>query len=395
MASPGRAPGAVARPAGGPTTGVRPRARHRRRRSARRQVAAPGTLLFVVLAALIVAGVAVIRVTLPEERGAAAGHAVGSYADSRHTDSHMVSGTAVSPQDAPAGPATARQAMVVRLPERGPVTGELRLSAAADLAAGPAAGLAAGAAETQAGAPFVLYVLDGPAHVTQWATEAPYEVSIDTTALPNGEYTLHQVVFRPGDIPVVQTGTVRVANPPAQPGPAAAARPMATLPPEETRPASPQPGQAPPAGGTEPPSPPATATPGQPPADASALVSEVITRTNAERLAAGCPALSVDANLTLAAQLHSEDMARQNYFAHDSLDGRSPFDRIAQAGYLYSEAAENIAAGQRTPADVVAGWMNSPTHRANILNCSLTQIGVGYATGGDYGSYWVQDFGAP
>ncbi|KLL10303.1 hypothetical protein BL254_21135 [Protofrankia sp. BMG5.30] len=123
--------------------------------------------------------------------------------------------------------------------------------------------------------------------------------------------------------------------------------------------------------------------------------SEVIALTNAERARAGCAALTTDRRLITAAQAHSADMSAHDYFSHDSLDGRTPFQRITKAGYEFSAAAENIAAGQRTPAEVVRGWMNSAGHRANILNCSLKQIGVGYATGGRYGTYWTQDFGTP
>jgi uncharacterized protein YkwD len=115
--------------------------------------------------------------------------------------------------------------------------------------------------------------------------------------------------------------------------------------------------------------------------------------TNAERAKAGCGPLTIDVQLTAAAQAHSVDMAINNYFSHTGQDGRTPFQRIAAAGYTFSVAAENIAAGQRTPTDVVAGWMNSAGHRANILNCTLMQIGVGFATGGSYGTYWTQDFG--
>jgi uncharacterized protein YkwD len=88
-------------------------------------------------------------------------------------------------------------------------------------------------------------------------------------------------------------------------------------------------------------------------------------------------------------------MAKKDYFSHTGKDGRSPFDRMTDAGYAYSAAAENIAAGQRTPADVVKGWMNSAGHKANILNCTYSEIGVGYAKGGSYGTYWTQDFGKP
>jgi uncharacterized protein YkwD len=123
----------------------------------------------------------------------------------------------------------------------------------------------------------------------------------------------------------------------------------------------------------------------------------VVTLTNAERAKAGCGPLTVDATLTAVAQAHSQDMATHNYFDHNSQDGRSPFDRMTAAGYRYSTAAENIAAGQRTAQDVMTGWMNSPGHRANILNCALKEIGVGYATASSsqYGVYWTQDFGTP
>ncbi len=133
------------------------------------------------------------------------------------------------------------------------------------------------------------------------------------------------------------------------------------------------------------------------PAPSGGVTTQVVTLTNAERAKAGCGPLAVNATLTAVAQAHSQDMATNNYFDHNSQDGRTPFDRMTAAGYRYSTAAENIAAGQRTPQDVMTAWMNSPGHRANILNCALKQIGVGYATGSSsqYGVYWTQDFGTP
>jgi uncharacterized protein YkwD len=125
------------------------------------------------------------------------------------------------------------------------------------------------------------------------------------------------------------------------------------------------------------------------------VAAQIVELTNAERAKAGCAPLAVDPRLTAAAQAHSADLAAGSYFSHDSRDGRTPFQRIAAAGYDYSVAAENIAAGQRTAQDVTAGWMKSPGHRANILNCSLVHIGVGYTAGGAYGTYWTQDFGTP
>ncbi|GAA0232538.1 hypothetical protein GCM10010492_34120 [Saccharothrix mutabilis subsp. mutabilis] len=120
--------------------------------------------------------------------------------------------------------------------------------------------------------------------------------------------------------------------------------------------------------------------------------AKVFNLTNAERVANGCPALGIDERLDKAARGHSADMAAQNYFSHTSKDGRTFADRIKAAGYP-SPGAENIAAGQRTPEAVVKGWMESPGHRANILNCKLKTLGVGMARGGAYGIYWTQNFG--
>lgn len=131
------------------------------------------------------------------------------------------------------------------------------------------------------------------------------------------------------------------------------------------------------------------------------FAAEVVTLTNLERAKTGCPALGISAQLNQAAGNHSLDMALNDYFSHTSLDGRTPWDRIEATGYTYTRAAENIAAGYSTPAAVVQGWMNSAGHRANILNCSLTEIGVGYEylsndTGAvNYRHYWTQVFATP
>jgi uncharacterized protein YkwD len=143
-----------------------------------------------------------------------------------------------------------------------------------------------------------------------------------------------------------------------------------------------------------PPSPPAPTT-SAPATQSGGVTAAVVGLTNTERAKAGCRPLTVNATLTAVAQAHSQDMATNDYFDHNSKDGRTPFDRMSAAGYRYSIAAENIAAGQRTAQDVITAWMNSPGHRANILNCGLTEIGVGYATASSsqYGVYWTQDFG--
>ncbi|MFJ6671512.1 CAP domain-containing protein [Actinosynnema sp. NPDC091369] len=141
----------------------------------------------------------------------------------------------------------------------------------------------------------------------------------------------------------------------------------------------------------EPPAPtPAPATPTR--TEVELAEAKVVELTNAERAANGCPALTADDRLAAAARAHSADMAANNYFDHVSQDGRSFVDRVKAAGYP-SPGAENIAAGQRTAEAVVKGWMDSPGHRANILNCKLKALGVGMARGGSYGIYWTQNFG--
>jgi uncharacterized protein YkwD len=130
---------------------------------------------------------------------------------------------------------------------------------------------------------------------------------------------------------------------------------------------------------------------------AGTYIARVIALTNAQRRAHGCGALTVNVTLTRVAQAHTADMATHNYFSHNSRNGASPAARMTAAGYRYSYAAENIAAGQASADIVVAAWMKSPGHRANILNCHLTQIGVGYAVNNasTYRTYWTQDFGTP
>ena len=122
------------------------------------------------------------------------------------------------------------------------------------------------------------------------------------------------------------------------------------------------------------------------------LEDEVAELINRER-AGKCAALRADERLRYAARAHSTDMAAKNYFSHNGLDGSSFVDRLQEAGYPRGEAAaENIAVGYPTAQAVVAGWMNSPDHKANILHCSHKAAGVGLAYRGDT-PYWTQDFG--
>ncbi|TCN22228.1 spore coat assembly protein SafA/uncharacterized YkwD family protein [Mesobacillus foraminis] len=122
------------------------------------------------------------------------------------------------------------------------------------------------------------------------------------------------------------------------------------------------------------------------------IESQVIQLTNQERAKHGLRPLAANWELSRVARYKSADMRDKNYFSHTSPTYGSPFTMIKNFGIAYRSAGENIAAGQRTPQEVVNSWMNSPGHRANILNSSYTHIGVGHASGGSYGHYWTQMF---
>ncbi|MFF0222924.1 CAP domain-containing protein [Streptomyces sp. NPDC004629] len=122
--------------------------------------------------------------------------------------------------------------------------------------------------------------------------------------------------------------------------------------------------------------------------------ADVVELTNRERGRARLAPLAVDPRLTAAAQAHSADMVARDFYSHTSPEGTQPWDRAAAAGSRRRTIGENIACGQRSAAEVVEGWMNSPGHRANILKPDFTHIGVGFVGGGRTGTYWTQLFGA-
>ena len=99
--------------------------------------------------------------------------------------------------------------------------------------------------------------------------------------------------------------------------------------------------------------------------------------------------------LAAASRLHSEDMARNNYFSHEGRDGSHPDQRVERAGYNYRSTGENIAAGQTTPEAAVLVWINSPQHCANLMNPVYTEMGAAFAVDSRsaMGVYWTQEFG--
>jgi uncharacterized protein YkwD len=208
---------------------------------------------------------------------------------------------------------------------------------------------------------FVMFVIDGPKRVVRSDNSAPFSIKLDTSTLPNGTYTVTVLWTHKNKSSVASTSTLRIANP---------AKKKPSSEPSETD----------------------TST--KPSTSGGSYAQQVLGLTNKERAKVGCKALSASSKLTKAAQGHSADMAAHDYFSHDSRNGDDPFRRIRDAGYSFAAAAENIAMGQQTPSDVMKAWMNSAGHKANILNCTYTQLGVGYALGGG-SPYWTQNFGKP
>ncbi|RZU33118.1 CAP domain-containing protein [Blastococcus saxobsidens] len=177
-------------------------------------------------------------------------------------------------------------------------------------------------------------------------------------------------VEEPAPAPEVTAPRTPADAPTTSPSPSAAATT-----PRETPPAAPAPA----------PAPAAVVTPA-----ALGDEAEVLSLVNAARADAGCGALVADPGLAAVARAHSADMRDRGFFAHVNLAGQDPFQRAAAAGV--TARAENIARGQQDAAGVMASWMDSPGHRANILDCDLRSLGVGVADGAG-GPWWTQIFG--
>lgn len=126
-----------------------------------------------------------------------------------------------------------------------------------------------------------------------------------------------------------------------------------------------------------------------PTATREVLRNSVVHLTNVARATKGCRPLKQNSRIQLAAQRHANDMAKKNYFSHNSLNGTVWWKRITRAGYK-DPGGENIARGYSAASSVVKAWLRSPSHKKNIMNCQFRTIGIGFNGNGDY---WVQDFG--
>lgn len=117
---------------------------------------------------------------------------------------------------------------------------------------------------------------------------------------------------------------------------------------------------------------------------ATTSVSSLVQETNVRRTSEGLATLSLNNKLNEAAQAKANDMAARNYWSHNTPEGNPPWLFFGNAGYAYSAAGENLAYGFDTSDATVAAWMNSPGHRANILNNDFTEVGFGIAHVKDY-----------
>ena len=141
-----------------------------------------------------------------------------------------------------------------------------------------------------------------------------------------------------------------------------------------------------------------TPAPRPPGASGDAVVAaEVVDLTNRERLRHGLRPLGASSLLMEAARLHAEQMAAYRQAAHTITSARYPTmqSRLEAVRYSYASAAENVAWNQRSAAEVVATWMASSGHRANILDANLMEIGAAMARAANGEPYWIQVFGRP
>ncbi|WP_343247539.1 CAP domain-containing protein [Diplocloster hominis] len=134
---------------------------------------------------------------------------------------------------------------------------------------------------------------------------------------------------------------------------------------------------------------PGTESPDETPSENS-YAKQVADLVNEERAKVGLAPLTFDLNISSAAQTRAKEI--ETSFSHTRPNGSSFSSVLTEAGINFRGAGENIAWGQRSPQEVVTGWMNSEGHRANILNKNYTSIGVGYYQNGSGTNYWTQLF---
>jgi len=132
------------------------------------------------------------------------------------------------------------------------------------------------------------------------------------------------------------------------------------------------------------------------PTDRDDLLRDMLQAVNAERLRHHLPPLTLDRTLNEIADFYACRLVEGGFLGHvDPHDGATMDARAANFGYAFWKVGENIAAGQLTARQAVAELLASPAHRANLLDPTFTEIGLAVKDGGQYGRYWVQEFGRP
>lgn len=116
----------------------------------------------------------------------------------------------------------------------------------------------------------------------------------------------------------------------------------------------------------------------------SVSTDDLLTATNKQRDSNQAADLTLNSELSAAAQAKANDMVTRNYWSHNTPDGKEPWVFINATGYKYQKAGENLAYGFATSKDTVTGWMNSPSHRENLLDKDFTEVGFGFANGSDF-----------
>lgn len=212
-------------------------------------------------------------------------------------------------------------------------------------------------------------------------TGVPVSVAPAGTGVPDAPGTTGDQPARPGGSPAEKPDR------PAQDDPAPSARPAADDVPD--RDAEPQKGTAAAAHRDVTTAQALSTDPG------GDVQQQALRLVNEHRRRGGCDDLTADRRLIVAANRHAADMAGNGYFAHEDFHGDRAGERVRAAGYEWSRYGENIARGQDSVYEVVDGWMHSPEHRENIMDCRLHEVGLGLAFSPDRTPYWVQDFATP
>lgn len=221
-------------------------------------------------------------------------------------------------------------------------------------------------------------------------SEVPIESQQEIPSTTPGSAGGSTIPMQPKPSPIViKIPTLPSSTQPSQ-SPTSTPRPTPTTSPSSTNPSS---GQLPNPTATPIPTatPTPTPTPTPIPRDTKSIEQRIFELTNERRAENGVRALTWSEEIAVVARSHSQDMVTRNYFNHNSPEGVTPFQRLTIGGISYSTAGENIATAG-TAELIMNAWMNSPGHKANILNGAFGKIGIGVVGNAKYGLMATQNF---